>query len=209
MSFNKQFDWGTLNIGGSRRQEIGSGLVTQNFPNVSLTPSPVNITPAITWSPGFSYQNQQTFHQLEAPVLLPGGALDTLFADTRQTGLNFQTPLRLGSWTWNNNFAMKDAISNARQEVDILDSTVLGGVRRVVYYQTFSTTIDWDTGINLPSLFTGTWKLQPGIAIVNQTSQGSFRIRNQFTAGKGWRRARRRTSAAVSPPRFSASFRGS
>src|SRR5205807_1168450 len=39
MSFNKQFDWGTLNIGGSRRQEIGSGLVTQNFPNVSLTPS--------------------------------------------------------------------------------------------------------------------------------------------------------------------------
>src|SRR5881296_1404022 len=43
MSFNKQFDWGTLNIGGSRRQEIGSGLITQNFPNVSLTPSPVNI----------------------------------------------------------------------------------------------------------------------------------------------------------------------
>ena len=170
---------------------------------MSLTPSPVNITPAITWSPGFSYNNQQTFHQLEAPVLLPRGAQDTLFADTRQTGLNFQTPLRLGRWTWNNNFVMNDAISNARQGVDILDSTALGGVRHVVYYQTFSTTIDWDTGINLPSLFTGTWKLQPGISIVNQTSQGSFRIRNQFTGGQWVQQGKRlQFSAGLSPTFF-------
>ena len=203
MSFNKQFDWGTLNIGGSRRQEIGSGLITQNFPNVSLTPSPVNITPAITWSPGFAYQNQQTFHQLELPVLLPGGAFDTLFADSRQTGLSFQTPLRLGRWTWNNSFLMNDAISNARQEFDIVDSTVQGGKRRVVYYQTFSTTVDWQTGINLPSLFTGSWKLQPGIAIVNQTSQGSYRIRNQFTGGQWVQQGKRlQFSAGLSPTFF-------
>ena len=203
MSFNKQFDWGTLNIGGSRRQEIGSGLITQNFPNVSLTPSPVNITQDITWSPGFSYQNQQTFHQLETPLLLPGGVQDTLFADSRQSGLSFQTPLRVGRWTWNNSFVMNDAISNARQEFDILDSTALGGVRRVVYYQTFSTTIDWQTGINLPSLFTGTWKLQPGIAIINQTSQGSFRIRNQFTGGQWVQQGKRlQFSAGLSPTFF-------
>jgi hypothetical protein len=204
MSFNKQFDWGTLNIGGSRRQEIGSGLITQNFPNVSLTPSPVNITPDITWSPGFSYQNQQTFHQLQQlTVLQPGGALDTLFADSRQTGLSFQTPVRLGRWTWNNSFVMNDAISNARQEIDILDSTAQGGVRRVVYYQTFSTTVDWQTGINLPSLFTGTWKLQPGVAIVNQTSQGSFRIRNQFTGGEWVQQGKRlQFSAGLSPTFF-------
>src|SRR5207302_9933131 len=128
-----------------------------HFADARLAPSTSNTTTDIESYPRLSYNNQQAFHQLETPVLLPGGVQDTLFADTRQTGLSFQTPLRLGRWTWNNNFAMKDAISNARQEVDILDSTVLGGVRRVVYYQTFSTTIDWDTGINLPSLFTGTW----------------------------------------------------
>src|SRR5256885_5414377 len=50
----------------------------------------------------------------------------------------------------------------------IPDSTVPGGRRRLLYYRTFSTQVDWQTGINLPSLFTGTWKLQPGIAIVNQ-----------------------------------------
>jgi len=65
-----------------------------------------------------------------------------------------------------------DNISNARQQFDIPDSTVPGGRRRVVFDQTFSTTVNWQTGINLPSFFTGTWKLQPGIAIVNQTSAG-------------------------------------
>src|SRR5438093_686233 len=96
MSFTKQFDWGTLSVGGNRRQEVGSGLVSQTIPTVSLAPSPINITPSITWSPGFSFNNQQAFHQVQAPVLLPGGALDTLFADNRATTLSFQTPLRVG-----------------------------------------------------------------------------------------------------------------
>src|SRR6266702_1148691 len=91
LSFSKQLDWGTLNIGGNRHQEVGSGLITQSFPNVSLTPAPVNITPSITWSPGFSYTNQQTFHQLQAPLLVAGdsGFPDTLrlFSDNRVTTL--------------------------------------------------------------------------------------------------------------------------
>src|SRR5207248_5839576 len=96
-----------------------------------------------------------------------------------------------------------DAISNARQAFDIVDSTVQGGKRRVVYYQTFSTTVDWQTGINLPSLFTGSWKLQPGIAIVNQTSQGSYRIRNQFTGGQWVQQGKRlQFSAGLSPTFF-------
>src|SRR2546427_6001412 len=176
LSFTKQFDWGTLSIGGDRRQEVGSGLVTQTIPTVSLAPSPINITPSVTWSPGFSFTNQQAFHQVQAPVLLPGGALDTLFADNRVSTLNLQTPLRIGPWNWSNTLDVTDNISNARQEFDIPDSTAPGGLRRVLFDQTFSTSINWQTGINLPSFFTGTWKLQPAIAIVNQTSQRPFMI---------------------------------
>jgi len=208
VSFNKQFDWGTFNVGGSRRQEIGSGLVTQNFPNVSLAPSPVNITDAITWSPGFSYTNQQTFHQLQAPVLLPGGVLDTLFSDNRQTQMSVQTPLRLGRWNWTNGFTVNDAANNARQEFDVRDSTVPGGVRRLLYARTFSTTVDWQTGINLPSLLSGTWKLQPGIAIINQTSQGPFRIRNQFTDGEWVQQGKRLQFSAGMSPTFFGFFPG-
>jgi len=203
MNFTKQFDWGTLSLGGNRSQEVGSGLVSQTIPTVSLAPSPINITPSITWSPGFSFTNQQAFHQQQPTVVLPDGAFDTLFFDNRSTSLSFQTPLRVGSWNWSNNFEVLDNISNARQEFDIPDSTVSGGRRRVLFDQTFSTTIEWQTGINLPSLFTGTWKLQPGIAIVNQTSAGKFMIRNQFTNGQFLRQGKRlQFSAGLSPTFF-------
>jgi len=203
MSFTKQFDWGTLTVGGNRRQEVGSGLVSQTIPTVSLAPSPINITPSITWSPGFSFTNQQAFHAVQTPVLLPGGALDTLFADNRVTTLSLQTPLRIGPWNWSNTFDVTDNISNARQEFAIPDSTAPGGRRRVLFDQTFSTNINWQTGINLPSLFTGTWKLQPGIAIVNQTSAGPYMIRNQFTNGQFLRQGKRlQFSAGLSPTFF-------
>jgi Tat protein translocase TatC len=203
MSFTKQFAWGTLSVGGNRRQEVGSGLVSQTIPTVSLAPSPINITPSITWSPGFSFTNQQAFHQQQPVVILPGGALDTAFADNRATNLSFQTPLRIGPWNWTNSFDVTDNISNARQQFDIPDPTVPGGRRRVLFDQTFSTAINWQTGINLPSLFSGTWKLQPGIAIVNQTSAGPFMIRNQFTNGQFLRQGKRlQFNAGLSPTFF-------
>jgi len=203
VSFTKQFDWGTLSVGGNRRQEVGSGLVSQTIPTVSLAPSPINITPSITWSPGFSFTNQQAFHQQQSAVVLPGGGLDTLFFDNRSTTLGVQTPLRIGPWNWSNSFDVTDNISNQRQQFDIADSTVPGGRRRVLFDQTFSTAINWQTGINLPSVFTGTWKLQPAIAIVNQTSQGPFMIRNQFTNGQFLRQGKRlQFSAGLSPTFF-------
>src|SRR5216117_1509242 len=38
LNFDKRFDWGTLTIGGSRSQDLSNELVTQTFPQVSLTP---------------------------------------------------------------------------------------------------------------------------------------------------------------------------
>jgi len=207
VNFDKRFDWGTLTIGGSRSQDLSNDLITQNFPQVSLTPSPVNITPSITWSPGFSFTNQQTLHSADTRLLVPGasGVPDTLalFADSRQTAISFQTPVRVGSWNWSNTFQVNDARSSARQEFVIPDPTAPGGQRRVLFDRTFQTTVDWQTGINLPSLFTGTWKLQPGIAIVNQTSAGPFMIKNQFTNGQFVRQGKRlQFSAGLSPTFF-------
>ncbi len=206
-NFDKRFEWGTLNIGGSRSQNLSSDLVSQNFPRINLTPSPVNLTPAITWSPGFSFNNQQTFHTAQSPLLVPGGAaggVDTLllFFDSRQTDLGFQTPLRIASWNWANSFQVSDHTSNQRQEFTIPDSTAPGGARRVAYGETFLTTVDWQTGINLPALFTGTWKLQPGIQIVNATSAGPFMLRNQFSNGQFVRQGKRLQFSVSLTPTF-------
>src|SRR2546430_661589 len=206
LNFSKQFNWGTLNIGGSRSQDIGNGLVSQSFPTIGLTPSPVNITPSITWSPGFSFSNQQTFHQADTRLLVPGdsGVPDTLavFADSRVTHLGFQTPLRIGPWNWSNSFDVNDQISSARKEF-VSDTPSPGGARGVITGQTFETRVEWQTGINLPSFFTGTWKLQPGLAIVNTTTAGPFAIRNQFTGGQWLHQGKRLAfTAGVSPTFF-------
>ena len=208
VSFTKQFAWGTLNAGGNLHQEVGSGLVSQTIPTVTLSPLPIDITSWMTWSPSFSFTNQQTFHQLSTPVLLPNGALDTVFADSRASMLSFGTPLRLGRWNWTNSFAMADNISNARAEFDILDATVAGGLRRVLFNQTFSTTVDWQTAINLPLVFGGTWKVQPGIGIVNKTSAGPFMIRNQFTNGEFVEQGKRLQFSLGMAPTFFGFFPG-
>jgi Tat protein translocase TatC len=186
-SFTKRFSWGTLSLGGTRRQNLQNDQVTQTFPNVSLTPVPIDLTSWLTWSPGFTLQTNQAF-RISPPVLIPvpgAAGPDTLrhFADTRNSSLTFATPLRIGRWSWANSFAVSDRRSTERREFLIPDSTAPGGVRRALYGETFETAVNWETGISLPQLFSRTWKLGPSVSIVNTTS-GPFMIRNQFTGGE-------------------------
>jgi hypothetical protein len=143
---------------------------------------------------------------------LPGGGLpvDTLalFADNRRTSIQFQTPIRIGRWNWGNGISIVDAVSNQRQEFLIPDSTDPSGVRRVLFGQTFRTDVDWQTSINLPPLLTGTWKLQPSIAILNTTGAGPFMLRNQFSGGQFVRQGKRLAFAAGMSPTFFGFFPG-
>ena len=206
LNFDKRFSWGTFNLGGSRSQNLANSLVQQNFPRVTLTPAPINIGQAFTWSPAFSYNNSQTFHSPAAVLLVPGaGAPDTVkgFFDSRQSDLSFATPLRIGRWNWSNQLTMTDRASNQRSELILPDSTDPTGVRHVLYGRTFETRVDWSTSINLPQLFSGSWKLQPGVQILNQTGAGPFAIRNQFTGGEWVHQGKRLAfSAGVAPTFF-------
>jgi len=66
----------------------------------------------------------------------------------------------------------------------------------------FSSRLDWDTGINLPVLFRGSWKLQPAVGIANTTSD-AFMIRNRNTNGAWVHQGKRfRFSASASPTLF-------
>ncbi|MDP3911727.1 MAG: twin-arginine translocase subunit TatC [Gemmatimonadales bacterium] len=214
-SFDKRFSWGALNLGGSRTQELSSDRVSQTFPEIRVTPSAVNLTAAITWSPLFTYTNTQTFHNAAGGLLIPGLPGDTvpidtlpLFADDRRTTIQFQTPFRIGRWNWSNSVSVIDVVSSRREEFLIPDSTDPTGVRRVLFGQTFRTDVDWQTGINLPPLLTGTWKLQPGIAILNTTSAGPFMLRNQFSGGRYVRQGKRLAFTAGMSPTFFGFFPG-
>ena len=205
VNFDKRFDWGTFNLGGSRSQNLANDLVQQNFPRVTLTPAPINLGQVFTWSPTFSYNNSQTFHSPAGALLVPGAAgPDTLagFFDTRQSDLSLGTPLRIGRWNWSNQLTVTDRASNQRTEVALADPTDPTGIRRVLYGRTFETRVDWSTSINLPQLFSGTWKLQPGVQILNQTGAGPFAIRNQFTGGEWVRQGKRLAFSAGMAPTF-------
>jgi hypothetical protein len=81
---------------------------------------------------------------------------------------------------------------------DPTDSTVV----TQVFGGDFSTNLDWDTGINLPVLFRGSWKLQPSVGIANTTGD-AFMVRNRNTNGAFVHQGKRfRFSASASPTLF-------
>jgi hypothetical protein len=208
VNFDKRFGWGTLNVGGSMDQNLSSNLLQQDLPRVSITPAPINLAPWITWSPGFSFSNTQTFHnQGSGTLLVPrlGGGVDTLTPtfDNRLTTLTLVTPWRIGRWNWINNVSITDRASNQRVEFAIPDSVDPGVVHRLLYDRTFETRVDWNTGINLPQFFSGTWRLQPGVQIVNKTSAGPYMLRNQFTGGQFLQQGKRlQFSLSMAPTLF-------
>jgi Tat protein translocase TatC len=212
-NFDKRFGWGTLNMGGSLTQNLSNNLTQQNLPRISITPAPIDLASWITWSPGFTFSNTQTFHNTAgAPLLIgvPGEGPDTLplTFDNRSTDMTVATPLRLGRWNWSNNFTVSDKASNQRVEYVIPDSTDPTILRRVVYDRSFETRVDWSTGINLPQLFSGTWRLQPGVQIVNKTSAGPFLLRNPFTGGRFLQQGKRLQFSLGMAPTFFGFFPG-
>lgn len=207
INFSKQFDWGQLNVGGSRSQSLSDDVVRETLPTLSLTPSPISIGPDITWSPSISINNNRVLNQKVGVVELPplGNAPqepDTLFARDRTTTFSMGTPIRIGRWNWRNDLRITDRANNRRTVQsfpDPLDSTV--SYPRV-YGEDFATELDWNTGINLPMLFPGTWKLQPTVGIQNATG-GAFMVKNRFTGGR-WVQQGKRLSfgASLSPTLF-------
>src|SRR5207245_8414219 len=75
-------------------------------------------------------------------------------------------------------------------------------LRHELFGETFQTNVDWQTGINLPPLLTGTWKIQPGLSIVKQTGAGTFWVRNQFSKGQFVHQGKRLAFTASASPTF-------
>ncbi|MEO7985257.1 MAG: twin-arginine translocase subunit TatC [Gemmatimonadales bacterium] len=217
LNYSKRLSWGTLTLGGNRRQSISDGSVQQLFPAITLSPVPIAVGSDITWSPGLSFTNNTTSNQ-PLPIFtrtLPGGIIDTVArtADTRVTAFSFDTPIRFGSFNWANSVDVTDQMGTAPDSIgfripntatpDPNDSLSVSRLSN----GTFQSSIDWDTGINLPILFRGSWKLQPVVGIANTTS-GPFAIRNQNTNGSFVRQGKRFRFGVTAAPTFFGFFPG-
>jgi len=186
--------------------------VQQLLPALTLSPVPIALGADITWSPGLSFTNNTSSKTPLNPIvqLLPGGVLDTIdqTGSSRVTAFNLDTPFRFGAFNWQNALRVTDETSTGRDSVRfrVDDPTTLDPSDSITVTRTFlgdfSTGIDWDTGINLPVLFRGSWKVQPVVGIANTTS-GPFALRNRNTGGDFVRQGKRfRFSATASPTLF-------
>jgi hypothetical protein len=211
-NFSKRYGWGTLTLGGNRRQSLTDGGVQQLLPALTISPVPLALGSDITWSPGLSFTNNTTSSTPLGDLVqvLPGGLLDTLeqTGTSRITALNFDTPVRFGSFNWQNSLQASDEVRTGRDSVRFFqdDPSTPDPTDSLEVTQTFpgqfQSSLDWDTGINLPVLFRGSWKLQPVLGIANTTS-GPFALRNRNTSG-GWVRQGKRfqLGATASPTLF-------
>src|SRR5574341_355680 len=205
-NFSKQYPWGSVQLGGSRNQDLSSGVVTQTLPSLSVSPQPLNLSGSITWSPSFSVTNSQSLNQKGVTLPLPpvDGVPQTeaLRFDSRNTSAHLNTPIRVGPWNLSNDVQITDQWTDQRSTLRLPDPNDPADSLTRVYGEAFSTGVDWNTGIGLPILFAGTWRLAPRVGIQNSTS-GPFLVRNQYTGGRFVQQGKRLSfGASISPSLF-------
>ncbi len=210
LSFNKRFAWGTLTLGGNRRQSVTDGSGTMLLPSLAITPREIAFGQHVTWSPSLSVLNDLQFKtRLPTLNIIEGGVRDTLTitGSSRRSTFNLQTPLRVKGFSWQNTVMASDEQVTGRRVVSqrvpdtatpapddsMTITTVRGG--------SFQSALDWNTGVNLPQLFDQTWKLTPSVRIVNITS-GGFMIRNAATNGDWVRQGKRFEFGVTAAPQF-------
>jgi len=207
LNYTHRYNWGTLTLGGNMRQSIQDNSLTMQLPAITLSPKPLNIGSAVTWSPGFSLATQWESNIPivgAKPIFRPDGSIDSLSLskDSRTTTLNFETPLRVGGFNWRNAVRITDAQDNAQFTLIRPDSLNPADSVSTTYKGSYATGIDWDTGINLPLLLRGSWKLQPSVGVSNVDPGEPYLVRNLYTNGAYVAQAKRFTVSVSSSPTF-------
>ncbi|MGE5926046.1 MAG: twin-arginine translocase subunit TatC [Gemmatimonadota bacterium] len=219
VNFTRRFGWGSVALGGNRRQNLSDKSSTSQLPSLNISPKPINIGRTITWSPGLSIVNNESRGTVLPNLLLANaeGGVDTVEqrGRTRATSLGFETPLRIGSFNWRNTLSVLDQSETGRRQVTVRQPDLTTpepndsvNVTRISGGD-FQSGLNWDTGINLPILFRNTWKLQPAIGIANATQQTPFfAVRNARTGGDWVFQGKRPQFSATMTPTFFGRFGG-
>ncbi len=215
LNFTKTYPWGSLALGGTRRQSVTDRSVSTRFPSLTLSPKPFDFGRSMTWSPTLSIVNTQnsTGDASDLAVAIGPGILDTIGLSTsdRTTTIAVGTPFRIGGFNWQNSLQIVDRKDERRTVVSTVvpnpgnpaDSLQL----QTVSSGTFRTSLDWQTGINLPLVARRSWRIQPSVSIVNTTG-GPFLLRNQQTNGQFVRQGKRVELRVSTTPTFFAFFPG-
>ena len=190
LNLSKRFSFGSVSLGGSRSEALGTGVGTMTLPQLSFQPKAVQLGPHVLWSPSLTVNNTTGFNKPQAalPVLTLIGQ-DTLMSTghDRSTRIDVGTPFQFGGFSWQNQLSYTDQQVVGRVvTTERVPNPDTGGAdsvtRTTIRAGNFSTGVNWQTSINLPLLAHGTWNLTPSIGVTNVTS-GDFLIKTPGSRG--------------------------
>ncbi len=217
-NFTKRFSWGSLNAGLSRRETITNGSGDMTLPTLTLSPNPIDFGRNLTWSPGLTFTNTYTFKAPLGTLLTPGGPglVDTtnLTGSSRVSNFDLDTPFRIGGFKLPLRLQVADRDSTGRSSstfrIPNPDTPEPDDSITVTQFHNggFSTTFDWSTQIQLPILFSSSWKFVPNLGIANALSSAPFAIRNTLTGGGFVHQGKRISLGATMAPTFFAFLPG-
>ncbi|HEU4829481.1 MAG TPA: twin-arginine translocase subunit TatC, partial [Gemmatimonadales bacterium] len=80
VNFTKRFGWGSIALGGNRRQNLSDRSSNSQLPSLNISPKPLNLGRDITWSPGLSIVNNETRGTVLPDLLIANadGTVDTV-----------------------------------------------------------------------------------------------------------------------------------
>ncbi|HET7586038.1 MAG TPA: putative LPS assembly protein LptD [Gemmatimonadaceae bacterium] len=218
LNYRRKIGGADFSLGGTRRQFTGRSEVDQDFPNFNITTAPISPVSWLVWSPQLSVTNSERSHidQNAASAaafrftVTPGGALDStrIDASQRNTRVNFDTPVRIGGFTWRNTFTVNDQFNDFPQLITIPDVRDTSLTADRVFAQTYQTSIDWTTSLDLPSLSGGKWNITPSLQIVNADPASAFWVRSFLSGGEFVHQSKRLQYTISSSPTFFGLFPG-
>src|SRR5205814_9547507 len=85
--------------------------------------------------------------------------------DSRSTNLGFETPIKLFGFSLSNSIRVDDQESNMPVDIDLVDPSNPTVKTRRTFARTYSTQVDWNTGLSLPRLVQQRCTLCPSITI--------------------------------------------
>lgn len=166
-NLNRRFDWGSMSLGGSRNQDISTGLVRMTLPSVNLTLSPLTLFPAlpgeskwynnVTWSGGGQATRRTT--GIEEALARPSQQSD------RELSGNVRSSFSMGRFSWAQGFDMRERIVDARGFDNDTTADLPGREER---------TGNWSTSFSYQQPLIATTSLTPSLSLSGQLARDSL-----------------------------------
>lgn len=204
-----------ISIGGSRVQYPGRTQVDMEFPTLNVSTGSLEAGPA-TWTPALklAISGQSRMDQgLQFPFVYNVGAnggLDSsrFNASRRSMQFQFDTPVKLWDFQWQNSITVRDEYRGFPEQREIIGVRDTSQRITRVFARTFDTNVDWQTSFNLPRFFQGTWNISPSITLSNVESGAGLFLRTERSGGRWVQQSKRLNYTVSSSPTLYAMLPG-